>query len=546
MRHGRDARATTAGKGFRRRLNEYSMHLVTTFAAPPGSPVHVRGDVAGPLVWNDHARCHAGMFLFVPGEKRGYDICVKKGDAEEVVESVALEYTRDETELVPTLAEITELGEGLTALFPDRVSVESIYTFPDSGREIKLFILTNRNVPAGKKQNILVTGRLHHWENSGVSALYLIRELLFGEGRQWLDAYTVLVIPFANPNVKDPRTIHNNRVWLVDNLVEPDAVAIKERVLDAFKPELWLDMHSGGPFFGAHPVGEEAFDYEWSQRIAEELVRAAEERGAARHLDNWASGLRGLKERGLIAEGEIPADPYVNKVFDARLYAAYYDRLRYGMRGRGFPATATEYGYGHCHCMSFFDESKWFQLKDPWTNTLLSYGATPEAPMSPVYKLLRLFAMGRERFPGNYHPGLPCTAVLQAANAESKDAVLVFAWSDTGDFEELRRARCLLWRDRKAISLVQKESRDGDRHVFSVEIFSRRLPGCTWAFRIPIPAGLVFKGASYHGLRFENERYRAGERRQEPEPLFEPEGKWVFIPLRPDRVESVLKVAFAR
>ena len=377
-----------------------------------------------------------------------------------------------------------------------------------------------------------------------MSALYLIRELLFSEARKWLDAYTVLAIPFTNPNIDDPRAIHNNRIWLVNNLIEPDAIAIKERVLDRFKPEFWLDMHSGMPFFGAHPVGEEPFDKEWSQLIAEELVRAAEKQGAARHADNWNIGIRDLTERGLTVKGEVLADPCVNKVFDARLYAAYYDRIRYGVRGRAFPATATEYGYGYCHSMSFFDESRWIQIRDPWTKTLLKNGGTPEDPMSPVYKLLRLFPLGQDRFTGNFHAGLPCNAVMQAGNADSKDAVLVFAWSDTGDFDELRSARCLLWRDRQAISLVQKESR-GDRCVvISVEIFARRLPDCTWAFRIPIPEGFAFRRASYHELCFQDERYVAGKIRGEPVPCFEPEKKWVFIPLQPDRVESVLIVEF--
>ena len=525
-------------------INTFSTHLITTDAVPEGRQVCVRGDVNGPLEWNPHARRYAGMFLFTPGEKRGYDIRVKKGDAEDVVESVSLAYTDDDIELIPTLAEITELGDGLTRLFPDRVSIESIYTFPDTGRDIKLFILTNPDVPTRGKQNIFVTGRLHHWENSGVSALYLIRELLFGEARKWLDAYTVLVIPFTNPNIDDPRTIHNNRVWLVNNLIEPDAIAITERVLDKYKPEFWLDMHSGGPFFGAHPVGEEAFDYAWSQRLGEELVQAAEKQGAARHADNWDIGIRDLTARGLIAEGEVLTDPYVNKVFNARLYAAYYDRLRYGMQGRNFPATATDYGYGYGHTLSFFDESKWIQLKDPWTHTMFPYGGMPEDPMSPVYKLLRLFPLGQERFSGHYHAGIPCQAVMQTGNAPATDAVLVFAWSDTGDFDELRRGRVLLWRDRKAISLIQKESREVGLHTISVEIFARRLPDCAWAFRIPIPEGFTFKRASYHGLCLENERYVAKEIRQVPEPFFEPEGKWVFIPLQPDRVESVLNVEF--
>ena len=101
-----------------RTINEFSTHIVSTDTAPEGSHVYVRGDINGPLEWNSQARCHAGMFLFAPGEKRGYDICVRSGETEEVTESVSLEYTRDERELIPTVAEITELGDGLMAALP--------------------------------------------------------------------------------------------------------------------------------------------------------------------------------------------------------------------------------------------------------------------------------------------------------------------------------------------------------------------------------------------------------------------------------------------
>ena len=532
----------------RRTINEYSTHIVSTDAVPEGVTVYVTGDIDGPLLWNSHTKCYAGMFLFAPGESRSYEIRARQGDSERVLEKVCLDYERDDEELIPTLAEIGELGRAIVRLFPDLVRVESIYTFPETGRDIKLFVLTNPAIPERDKQVVLATGRLHHWENSGVSALYLIRELLFGEARKWLDKYIVLVIPFTNPNTKDPRWIHNNRVWLVNNLVEPDGIALQKEVLDRFKPEFWLDMHSGGPFLMAHPVGEEDFDYEWSQGLAEELVQAAERRGIE-HGDNWAHGIKELEERRLVAEGEILTDPYLNKVFNARLYAAYYDRIRYGIQGRDFPATANDYGYGYCHSISFTDESQYIQLRNPRTKHWYQTNGSPEAPRSPVYKLLQLFQAGQRHFSGNCHRGLPCNAVWRAWQFPLEEAVVLFAWSDTGDYAELRHARYLLWRDRKTISLVQTESRQKDSYTIRVEIFARRMPDCKWAFRMPVPDGCRLRIATHNELVFRsdgNESYVTGDVLQELEPFNEPEGRWVFLPLCPQTVESAVIAEFVR
>ncbi|NLX23862.1 MAG: hypothetical protein GXY55_19590 [Phycisphaerae bacterium] len=482
---------------------DYCSWTIVNFKPRSGkgeAPLCVRGDIQGRLAWDNVAGRYTGWFeLPAKGEELGfYEIISATESVEQVLQRVNIRYTFDKFYFPPRWENINDINAYLARRFAPLVRREALYRYPRYGRNIQLLTLTDPKVPVSKKQIIFLTGRIHNPESGTTASLFRFCQwLLEGEGREYLREYLFLIIPMVIPLTfeEDPRAHAVNREWR-DDTVEPDILAIREKVIDRYRPEAWIDCHTfnaemdlankkemrekHSDYIVAHAPNEEGFDYEYSRDIALRLIRAAEAQGFQHRNRAYFLGWeRSFRKGSFVQPGEkvrTRFDPA--GVFSGQDYAFYADRDGYGLSGRTWAAMACDYGYDRCHAINMCLESK--PLHVYWGQGPFHYPR--RFSDSTVIKLQELCRLGREGFAGQYQPGFPCNLVLADVYQESASVVLC-AWGR--DREALRQSRVTLWRRRRSIRIHRTLSSKGSIKTVQVQLY------CVCSIK-PVPGGLRF------------------------------------------------------
>ncbi len=450
---------------------DYCSWIVVNFN-PPGlkdrADLYVRGDIQGSLAWNNSAGTCTGWFeLPARGEELGYyEITLGNDHQSRVLHRVNIRYTFDKFFFPPRWENINRINTYLARRFNSQVQREILYRYPRYRRDIQLLKITDPAVPMGKKQVILLTARVHNPESGTTASLFrFVKWLLEGNGREFLRDYLFLVIPMVIPLTfeEDPREHAVNREWR-DEMVEPDLSAIREKVIDRYLPEVWIDCHTFnaemdlankkemreryGDYIVAHPPTEQFFDYGFSRDIARRLIRAAEIKGHRHRTRAWfLRWQKDFQKGSFVRPGEkVKTDFDPAGIFSGWDYAFYADRDVYGLTGRTWAAMACDYGYDRCHAVNMCLESK--PLHVYWGNGPFHYPR--RFADSTVVKLQELCHLGRESFPGQPRPGFPCNLILSDPY-QNKSSILLCAWGQNR--ADLRHSRMTLWRHRRSLQI---------------------------------------------------------------------------------------------
>jgi hypothetical protein len=321
----------------------------------------------------------------------------------------------------------------------------------------------------------MLTGRVHNPESGMTSALFRFIKWLLetNDGKAASRDYLFLIIPFTIPLTfaEDPRAHNVNRCWFPE-MTEPDLLAIRNKVLDRYLPEIWIDLHSfnevlplekpeekrkrRGDYIVAHPVNECWFDRFFSKEIAREAILAAESAGHEHRnrefFDEWvkkfSNGPYATPNENIITEH----DPI--GIFSGKDYARYADRGKYGPEGRNWPAMACDYGYYRCHSLNLCFECKPLHVK----REDRTYHYSPGFPDSHLVKLKKLCELGKNSFSGQPTSGFPCNLIASDTDDNENSAILC-AWGN--DREKLRTSRKKLWQNRRAAVVRKFEGKDG-------------------------------------------------------------------------------------
>jgi len=432
----------------------------------------VRGDIQGPLAWDKSSKAFTGWFeLPAKGEERGfYEITAGDEPDPTILQRVNIQYTFDKFYFPPRWENINQLNAYLAKRYAPVVQREILYRYPRYKRNIQLLKITDPSVPQSRKQIIFLTARVHNPESGTTASLFRFTKwLLEGQGREFLRDYLFLIIPMVIPLTfeEDPRLHSVNREWR-DDTVEPDLLAIREKVLDRYLPEAWIDCHTfnaemdltnkkemreqHGDYIVAHTPEEQAFDESYSRDIALRLIRAAEAQGhrhrTRSYFLNWE---RNFKKGPFVKPGErVKTRFHPAGIFSGKDYSFYADRDAYGLNGRTWAAMACDYGYARCHAINLCLESK--PLHVYWGRGPFHYPR--RFSDSSVVKLQELCRLGREQFPGQPCSGFPCHLLLSDA-FENESSVILCAWGK--DRQTLRQSRGILWKHRRSIQIHRIE-----------------------------------------------------------------------------------------
>lgn len=474
----------------------------------PGDRIYVSGDLNGDLTPCSQTGVWSGFFEHPgKGEEKGfYEVNLVRAGDTRVISRTTVRYCFDSLYFSPKWENIDLIGDFLVEKYAG-VEKEILYSYQQFSRNIQLLKITDPAVPLHAKQVIFLTGRIHNAENgTTLSLLRFIKWLLDGEGKQYLSDYLFLIIPMTIPlnmEHEDPRSHDVNREWRID-MTEPDLLAVRDKVLDRYLPEIWIDSHNFndildltkenalrmacGDYVVAHPVGEEYFDWNYSRDIARRMIQAAEKeghqhRGEAFFVD-WAEK---LVERGLApADEEIRTEHDGCGIFSGRDYARYADRIKYGPPGRSFPAMAGDYGYERCHAVNIITETKpasaTRKVMDSDTSIMCYEEAhyPPEYQNSNLLKLQEICRIGREFFTGQAQAGFPCNLLIADSDRTDRSAILT-AWGC--NYQERRVSRQILWTNRKSI-VLKTIRKDNHNSGLEVTVYSTRAISCNAALRI--------------------------------------------------------------
>jgi len=471
------------------------------------------GDLCGPLHREEGGKAWSGFFEFpARGEEKGfYEILAERDGQSRVVKRVRVRYIFNDDYFAPRWEHADKIGRWLARRWPGIVRREVLYRYPKFARDIQLLKLTNHRTAQRDRQVILVTGRVHNPESGTTTALLrFVKWLIEGPGARFLDDYVFLIIPITIPLTfaEDPRTHDVNREWQPE-MTEPDLLAVRDKVIDRYLPEVWIDCHSFnekldlentavrrqrfGDHIVAHPVGEKAFDRPYSRRIARDLARFAEQKGHEhRDVRHW---FRDFRKGPLCRPGEkldLDTELAGGAVFSAKDYARYADRGKFGPEGRDWPAMACEYGYFRCHAINMCLEMKPLHVTDG--KGALHYSG--RYPDSALVKLQRLCGIGLTTFRGQPAPGFPCNLIASDA-APVSGAVMLAAWGSSR--REMRESRATLWRNRR--SIVVKSLPAKRRTERRAEVYCVRDIRITGAVRFTIPRGRKAAHALVDGKR---------------------------------------------
>jgi len=437
----------------------------------PGMNISLRGDLNGHLSPKKNG-VYGGIFEYpAKGYEKGYyEIVARRGKALEVLEKVTVKYTFNPLYFPPRWENVDLVNRFLARFYSPYVEREIIYRYPRFRRDIQMLRLTDPSVPRSEKQIILFTGRVHNPESGMTVALYrFIQWLLEGAGRRHLKSYLFLIIPMTIPITfeEDPRQHNVNREWTAD-MHAKDLIAIRDKVIDKYNPEFWMDCHSfnekldlgdkkiakekHGDYIVAFPMGEEIFDHQYSLNIARRLIKAAGKKGFVhRSLDEW---LKEFAKGPWVKRGEHLVDRHDPAgIFSMLDYAQYADRGKYGFRGRDWPAMSGEYGYYRCHAVNMCAECRPLHVGGA-DKEVLHYSA--RNPDSTLIKLQELCAIGQEHFSGQPVAGFPCQLISTDKTGNSSSAMLT-AWGKNR--QALRCSRAVLWRNRRSIVLFYERSK---------------------------------------------------------------------------------------
>lgn len=465
----------------------------------------VRGDIHGPLVWDESTQKYTGWFeLPAKGEELGYyEIAAGNDSSAEVLQRTNIQYTFDKFYFPPRWENINEINAYLARRFPPQVEREILYRYPRYRRDIQLLKITDTTVPLAKKQIIFLTARIHNPESGTTASLYRFTKwLLEGQGREFLRKYLFLIIPMVIPLTfeEDPRAHAVNREWR-DEMFEPDLLAIREKVIDKYCPEAWIDCHTfnaemdltnkreirekHGDYIVAHSPEEQAFDYEYSRDIALQLINAAKAKGVQHrtksYFVNWE---KDFNNGPYVRPGEkIKTDYDPAGIFSGKDYAGFADRDPYGMDGRTWAAMACDYGYARCHAINMCLESK--PLHVYWGQGPFHYPR--KFSDSTLIKLQELCRVGLTHFAGQAFSGFPCNLIVSDVFQDASSIILC-AWGK--DRETLRRSRATLWQHRYSIQIRRDMPKSRTMKTETTIFCVRTIAPVSAAFRIKIPAGV--------------------------------------------------------
>jgi hypothetical protein len=507
---------------------DYCSWMVVNFKPHRGKDAagfEVRGDIQGPLVWEERAQRYTGWFeLPAKGEELGYYEIVTQNDHESrILRRVNILYTFDKHYFPPRWENIDQINGYLARRFTPLVERQIIYSYPRYHRNIQLLKVTDPAVPLTKKQVILLTARVHNPESGTTASLFRFTQwLLEGEGREFLREYLFLIIPMLIPLTfeEDPREHAVNREWR-EEMTESDLLAIRRKVIDRYRPEAWIDCHTFnaemdltnkkemreqyGDYIVAHAPNEQDFDYEYTRDIARRLIHAAELQGHRhRHRTYFLRWEQNFNKGLFVRPGEkIKTDFDPAGIFSGRDYAVYADRDPYGLNGRTWPAMACDYGYARCHAINLCLESK--PLHVYWGQGPFHYPR--QFSDSTVVKLQELCRLGRNHFSGQARPGFPCNLIVSDV-LQDQSSLILCAWGK--DREVIRQSRTELWRHRYSIQIRRESLPEKTNEIRAVIFCVRNIEPTPAALRIKIPTGvrspkITLNGKKCRPVRVSNE-----------------------------------------
>lgn len=446
-----------------------------------GDSVFVKGDLNGKLTWNSEREYFFGIFEFPAKdhEQGYYEVLIDSNGRETVLQRVNVKYVFNDEYFPPRWENVNAVNKFLVRHYSHFLEREIIFTYPKFKRNVQLLKVTDPAISLKNKQIIMLTGRVHNPESGMTSVLFRFVKWLLetNNGQKYLRDYLFLIVPFAIPLTfdEDPRMHDVNRCWFPE-MTEPDLLAIRDKVLDRYVPEIWIDLHSfnevlplekpeekrklNGDYVVAHPVNEQWFDRPGSRRIAGEAILAAEKSGHVHRNQNffreWAetfsNGPYAAPNECIVTEH----DPV--GIFSAKDYAKYADRGKYGLKGRDWPAMACEYGYHRCHAVNMCFECKPLHVKSGDK----VYHYSPEFPNSHLEKLKKLCELGQDSFDGQPVSGFPCNLIMTDTD-DNDNSVILCAWGDNR--EALRKSREKLWQNRLAAVIRKREDKNGNLNI---------------------------------------------------------------------------------
>jgi hypothetical protein len=504
----------------------------------------VRGDIVGPLRRSASRKKFTGWFeLPAKGEEAGfYEIVAIGPSGMRVLTRIDIEYTFDKFYFSPRWENVNAINAYLVDRYAPFVEREILHRYASVRRDIQLLKITDPSVPVTRKQILFITARIHNPESGTTASLYrFIRWLLDGDGREFLREYLFLMIPMTIPLTfeEDPRGHAVNREWR-DDMFEPDLLAVRDKVLDRYAPEAWIDCHTfnaemdladkktmrtqHADYIVAHTPDEEPFDRDYTRAIAHRLIAAAEKHGHIhRHRDYFVNWERTFNAGPFVQPREkikTEFDPV--GIFSGRDYARYADRDPYGLTGRTWPAMACDYGYARCHAVNMCLESK--PLHVYWGTGPYHYPR--RFSDSSVVKLQELCRLGREHFAGHAKPGLPCNAIVSDP-FQKPSSVTLCAWGN--DRQQTRQSRATLWRHRRSIQL-NRDIKNRSTNSCRVTVFCvRSIESIPAAVRFMLPKQVASAAVTIDG---------------KPCRRMQIIGSYVFVPIRVSQGKKQITVSW--
>ena len=446
----------------------------------PGSQIFLRGDLNGPLDFDFNNKCFCGCFEFpAKGSVTGvYEIVCKNGNEENIIRKVQVEYTFNNKYFSPRWENVDLINRFLANHYPC-VKRKVIYRYEKFKRDIQLLSITEPSSDIEDKQIIFITGRIHNPESGMTTALYRFVNWLLHSGNAFLEKYLFLVVPMTIPLTfdEDPRKHNVNRQWLPE-MNDPDLMAIRDKIIDKFLPEIWIDCHSFndvlpldnlteerkicGDYVVAHPVGEMFFDKPCNTEIALQIIRAAEKKGHKHRNEAffkwWAEHM--IKVLPHRPGEKFLTDHHPEGIFSGIDYAKYADRIKFGINGRDWPAMACDYGYFRCHAVNLCLECKPLHVSSG--SGTIHYPAS--FPDSNKVKLQELCRIGQDDFSGQPFSGFPCNIIIPDIDFNN-DSAMLCAGGDNR--QKIRKSRYILWKNRH--SIVVATQRISEKYTVKIE-----------------------------------------------------------------------------